>query len=62
MKSKTLSQLYRRLVIDTKGTDAHTESKRLYFEIEKALKSNLVECQRTNQGLEELAKRENQRN
>ena len=63
MKNETLTQLFKRLVTDTKGTEAHEESKALYFEIKKAiLEASPVEQKRRNQGLEGLAKRENQRN
>lgn len=62
MKNETLTRLYWRLVIDTRETEAHIESKALYFEIKKALlESAPVEQKRRNQGLEGLAKRENQR-
>jgi len=62
MKNETLTQLFKRLVIDTKGTEAHIESKALYFEIKKALLgASPIEQKRGNQGLEGLAKREDQR-
>tara|TARA_B100001094_G_scaffold294077_1_gene314412 strand:- start:582 stop:773 length:192 start_codon:yes stop_codon:yes gene_type:complete len=62
MKNETLTQLYKRLVIDTKGTEAHIESKALYMEIKKAiLESTPVVQKRRKRGLEDLAKRENQR-
>lgn len=61
MNNETLTELYQRLVIDTKGMDHHETSKNLYFDIKRLMvKSSDYHRTHKNRGLEELAKRESQ--
>ncbi len=62
MKNETLTALYQRLVLDTVGTEAHDESKALYFEIKRAIveASNHPQAPK-GRGFEGLARRESQR-